>query len=134
VDVSLVTLDRYPSWLLPAGAVLALSRLLPLPVHGHIAGIPSICPFQNLTGMPCPGCGLTRSFVCFAHGHFAEAFRYHALGPALFVALLGQTTITLLFPRFNWPAVVQRYAMPCALVALGLFGGWRMAGYYPWPS
>jgi len=44
-----------------------------------------ICPFRRLWGIPCPGCGLTRSFVAFAHGCWSDAFRFHLLGPAFYV-------------------------------------------------
>jgi hypothetical protein len=47
-----------------------------------------VCPFRKATGLPCPGCGLTRSFCAVAKGHLERAFEFHALGPALFVVLL----------------------------------------------
>lgn len=55
---------------------------------------PVICLFRRITGHPCPGCGLTRSFVAMADFRFAEAFAHHLFGPLLFagllVALLGR--------------------------------------------
>jgi hypothetical protein len=66
--------------------VFAASILLPLPAsNGRIAHLPSVCLFYNLTGLPCPGCGLTRSFVCLGHGHWREALHWHPLGPLLFL-------------------------------------------------
>ncbi|MGO8671164.1 MAG: DUF2752 domain-containing protein [Capsulimonadaceae bacterium] len=68
--------------------IFAASALLPVPgADGRILHLPTICPFYNLTGLPCPGCGLTRSFVCLAHGHIAQSCRWHPLGPALFCIL-----------------------------------------------
>ena len=49
-------------------------------------GLPDLCVFHRLTGLPCPTCGLTRSWSALLHGHLAEALQYHLLGPA---ALLG---------------------------------------------
>lgn len=46
---------------------------------------PLRCPLLTLTGIPCPGCGLTRSFVAIAQGNWSEAISYHGLGPVLFV-------------------------------------------------
>jgi hypothetical protein len=67
--------------------VYALSCLLPMPgVDGRILHLPSICPFNALTGLPCPGCGLTRAFVCIAHGHLLEAVHWHPLAPVVFMA------------------------------------------------
>jgi len=47
----------------------------------------TICAFKNLTGLPCPGCGLTHSFCALAKGDIGDAFLFNALGPPLFVAL-----------------------------------------------
>ena len=61
--------------------IFAASFVLPLPgSDGTIAHIPSICPFYNLTGLPCPGCGLTRSFVSLGHGQWLESLHWHPLG------------------------------------------------------
>lgn len=45
-------------------------------------GIP--CPFHLVTGLRCPGCGITRMVVSLVHFDFELAFHYNA---ALFVAL-----------------------------------------------
>lgn len=39
------------------------------------------CSFKHLTGVSCPGCGLTRSFHAGANFYIAEAFAFHLLGP-----------------------------------------------------
>jgi hypothetical protein len=41
---------------------------------------PVICPFRLLTGLPCPGCGLTRSWVYLAHGQWADAWSANPFG------------------------------------------------------
>jgi hypothetical protein len=48
-----------------------------LPPDG--AGIP-LCWFEGLYGLPCPGCGMTRSLTSITHLHFGEAFGYHPFG------------------------------------------------------
>lgn len=42
------------------------------------------CPYLELTGYKCPGCGSQRAFHALLHGDIAEAFRYNAM---LFVAI-----------------------------------------------
>jgi len=42
---------------------------------------PILCPLRLVTGIPCPACGLTRSFCAMAAGRPAEAFGEHLLGP-----------------------------------------------------
>lgn len=58
-------------------ALAALVLTFVLPPDG--AGIP-LCWFEGLYGLPCPGCGLTRSLTSITHLHFAEAFGYHPFG------------------------------------------------------
>jgi hypothetical protein len=39
-------------------------------------------------GLPCPGCGITRALGHATHGHFREAFEFHALWPLLLAYLV----------------------------------------------
>lgn len=56
--------DNYKTGLLVAAAVTAGVSLL-----GH-----GLCPSRELLGLPCPGCGLTRSILLILQGHFAESW------------------------------------------------------------
>jgi hypothetical protein len=70
-------------------SVVIVALALVLPPDG--AGIP-LCWFQAATGLPCPGCGLTRSVSSIAHLHVGESFSYHPFGPlvlALALFLVG---------------------------------------------
>ena len=75
------------------GGILAVAALMSpsseaLTVFGY--EIPVVCGFRRITGMGCPGCGLTRSFAFMAHFSIVEAFRMNVLGPFLFVAFATQ--------------------------------------------
>lgn len=48
----------------------------------------TICGFKNLTGLPCPGCGLTHSFCEIGKGHMASAFSWNWLGIPLFLMMI----------------------------------------------
>jgi Protein of unknown function (DUF2752) len=48
---------------------------------------PTVCPMHLITGLPCPGCGLTRSWVATAHGRISDAFSYNIFGPISFAAM-----------------------------------------------
>ena len=37
------------------------------------------CPFKAVTGIPCPGCGMTRAVLSACKGDFRGAFYYHPL-------------------------------------------------------
>lgn len=78
-----------------AALVLVLSAVLSVDqgtVRTPIAGLrsPWVCGFRAATGIPCAGCGLTRSFVCLAHGRLRESLGFHPLGPAVAVLIYGQ--------------------------------------------
>lgn len=45
--------------------------------------LPESCMFLRTTGVPCPGCGLTRSCVAAVHGRFGDSLAFHPLGLAV---------------------------------------------------
>ena len=63
--------------------------------------LPETCGCRALFGIPCPGCGLTRSFVHLAHGRWAQSWRAHHLGWLLAAALLFQFPYR--FAALGWP-------------------------------
>ncbi|MEQ1501696.1 MAG: DUF2752 domain-containing protein [Myxococcota bacterium] len=52
--------------------------------------VPVLCTWRRFTGYPCPGCGLTRSFVFLAHGQLRAAFGMNLFGPPAFVYVAAQ--------------------------------------------
>lgn len=49
---------------------------------------PELCPMRLITGLPCPGCGLTRSWIAAAHGDLADGFAYNIFGPISLLATI----------------------------------------------
>jgi hypothetical protein len=49
---------------------------------------PLFCPIKALTGIPCPSCGMTRSFLAIATGNLPESLEYHIFGIVLFIGCL----------------------------------------------
>ena len=62
-------------------SVLAGAALLITLAVGR-RGLPEVplCWFHSMTGLPCPGCGLTRSVFAIGGGDFADAWRYISFG------------------------------------------------------
>ena len=52
------------------------------------------CAFKKLTGLPCPGCGGTRAFVCFFRGDFLKSFCYN---PIVIIAMFLYAIFMALF-------------------------------------
>jgi len=53
---------------LPAAAFLAFISI----ALAHVK-LPAFCLFKAATGLPCPGCGVTRSIVAILRGDFSHA-------------------------------------------------------------
>jgi hypothetical protein len=44
------------------------------------------CPMLHATGIPCPGCGVSRACGAIITGHWNEALRLHLLAPFFLIA------------------------------------------------
>lgn len=55
-----------------------------------------ICLLHRLTGLPCPGCGLTRSITSLTHGNFQQAGAYHPFGLVIWLIFVALTVYTFL--------------------------------------
>lgn len=98
----------------------------------------SICLFRRATGIPCPGCGLTRGFAALAKGHFGQAFEFH---PFVFVLALEALAAYLVwgwlaFKGHPWPERWSRRVGPLAVghvaVLIALWLGRLATGTLPW--
>lgn len=106
-----------------AGLVVGLSALLDVH-HGSRVVLPFVpwplpptCIYQNLWGLDCPGCGLTRCFVSLAHGQWSMAWKYHPVGIVLFVFIVVQ------IPYRSWK--IWRIRTQRGEIRIG-GGGWTM--------
>lgn len=90
---------------------VALLLLAAFVILGYFLGWE--CPFLRLTGIPCPGCGLTRACAAALRADFAEAFRLHFMFPAVPVLALFVLCGGRLFRR-EWLNVLS-----LCLIALG---------------
>jgi hypothetical protein len=54
-----------------------------------------VCPLYSLTGLACPGCGLTRGFHALFHGDLPTAFHFNALIP-VWAVIFGYVLVSFL--------------------------------------
>ncbi len=110
----------YHKGLLLAAAYLAAAGLLRIPV----------CPLVLMTGLPCPGCGMTRAALLFLSGHWRQAFVMHPFFYVLLVLaaafavsryILGHTA------RPAWTAAVLLLLVAAAI----FFYLYRMIRFFP---
>ena len=48
----------------------------------------AFCPMLLVTGIPCPGCGMSRALLLLFMGHPAESVRMHPLAPLVLILLI----------------------------------------------
>jgi hypothetical protein len=98
------------------------------------AGFFPVCPLFKLTGLACPGCGLTRGFHALLHGDLMIALDYNALIP-LFVLIFGFFLISMAMVAVCGRGLVKLTHSPKLLFGLfGLlivFGVLRNLPFYP---
>ncbi|MBK9371551.1 MAG: DUF2752 domain-containing protein [Deltaproteobacteria bacterium] len=58
--------------------------------------LPPMCALKTLTGLDCPGCGLTRSFGFMGEGSPLQALKMHLFGPALWIFVAAQIPYRLM--------------------------------------
>lgn len=99
-------------------AIAALGGLLHLAGHELASALPGavLCPFRALTGLPCPGCGMTRAFLALGRLDFAGAWAYNPLS-------LPLAALTLLYAAGRVPRAL-RSARTANLALLGVLTFW----------
>jgi hypothetical protein len=94
-----------------------------------LAAGPVLCPLRRMTGLPCPGCGLTRSCAACFHGDLGLSVSFHPFGPLVCAAALAVVALVVLGwltrsrPLDGAVLAVQRVA-PVRLAGALLFAAW----------
>ena len=122
-----------------ASLVLITARVLQPSANGvgthQQLGLPP-CFFLKLTGIPCPGCGLTTSFAHTVRFHFYEAFITQPFGlvACLITAALIPLCCLLMYRRVPWlKTLTMRGADIFLYVMIVLFlAGWGYKIFAMW--
>lgn len=101
--------------------VLVASFLLPMGGLGV-----DLCWFHRSVGLPCPGCGITRSVISLSHGHWLDALRDNPFGPLVWVLAWLSAALELGGPRLRggaerWITERERPARATYLTIIALF-------------
>lgn len=120
-------------WTLPLAALTLLGIYLLRTYDPNVAGNPFLpCLFRKMTGLYCPGCGLTRALHALVHFDLLRAIRMNAF------FILSAPIISLLIWRINRPlpamleACIKPFANPWPWVfAVPLFAVLRNLPLYP---
>jgi len=121
----------------PLACLCALAASFVLDAEKPTMGV-ELCPLKAACGLPCPGCGVTRSMIHCSRGDIAGAIRCHPLGPGVWVAALISVS-SMMWPRRFRRAVSswwrrRREAFDRAIIGgtllLALFGLLRVLFLY----
>jgi len=109
-----------------AFAALCIAWVVALGVQDERAIITSIpCPFHELTGYQCPGCGLQHSVRAVLHGNVKEAFAFNPLFPFLLTLFGYVVASTLAKEVFRKPLPSPSIPTPLLVLATcSLFAFW----------
>jgi len=98
------------------------------------AGFLPVCPLYSLTGIHCPGCGLTRGFHALFQGDVLTALHYNALLP-IFAFVFGFLFVSMLLIVLRGRGLSWRFFPPASLygflVLAATFFVLRNLPFYP---
>ena len=105
-----------------AGAAAYVAAVDPAAPGTHVPA----CPLYELTGLWCPGCGLTRATHALLRGHLGAAFGYNLFFPlflgAIVVGWLAWMRAALAKPAMRWLTRLPVWTGPTIAVTLLVFG------------
>ncbi len=84
-----------------------------------VEALPSLCVFHRVTGFDCPGCGMTRAFICLLRGDWQGAFAVHPFSLPLFISLI----LFAVLPNSRIQRF-ERYTKPLSWLVLTLVLVW----------
>ena len=88
----------------------------------------AFCPMVIVTGLPCPGCGMSRSIFYLLTGQFGRSF---ALSPfAIFWILLGSWFVYVRYVKGKRVKGIYLF-MGCLCVAMMVYYVYRMFTVFP---
>ncbi len=122
--------------LLPSATVLGVAGYLqpdPTGMGTHEQLGLGGCTLLQLTGWPCPMCGMTTTFSLAAHGRFIDALICQPYGVVLFALTVATTLVSameLLRPRGRWRRFWDWLGLKEGWIAAGLLGGLLVGWVY----
>ena len=110
------------------GIIILAGGILYLKVISPTFNIHIPCIFKTITGLDCPGCGLTRASLALLDGDLYQAFRYNMLVFIItpLLALYLYLARKKLFPKFN------QTLMGSMFILAGLFFILRNTENFSW--
>jgi len=101
-----------------------------------VIGIKIPCPFYILTGLHCPGCGITRCILSILKLDFYAAFRYNPLVfillPFIFVYVIYKIYTWLFNKKDKLTYKLEGYPVYILVIILIIYGILRNTSLFSW--
>lgn len=102
---------KYSPLIIPIGTACIINKLI----------FNKICPFAIFTGLPCPGCGITRAFIYFIKLQWRQAF---SMNPCIFIWI--PVLIILFINRYLLysvisPQIINRILVICGIISVIIY-------------
>jgi len=75
----------------------------------------SLCPFHAATGIPCPGCGMTRAMISLGQLKLDEAIEYNLFSTPLLILM-----VLYVWPR-KFPSFLQHKIFSIIMLVVVIF-------------
>ncbi len=122
--------------LLASAGILAVisASILVKTFNPTTAGFFPVCPLHSMTGLNCPGCGLTRGFHALFNGDIVQALHFNAVLPIyalLFLYLFASMVSVAVRGRGLSTKVFKPNFLFVFLIIAVVFGIVRNLPFYP---
>lgn len=134
MKIRVVRVCRRPKW--PLWAVLLVLAWLGLGgaavwLGAHFGRDLRLCLFKQLTHLPCPTCGLTRSVLSLLRGEFGQAWLYNPLLCSIIAFFFTVTAVRIIS---GWTVRLHlsctERVVACVLAIVLVFANWAYVIFY----
>ncbi|MFD2673249.1 DUF2752 domain-containing protein [Marinicrinis sediminis] len=119
-------LDEYRSKLL-WGTGLGLGAMVYLKVWLPVTNIGVPCVFHSLTGLDCPGCGMTRASLALLNGDLYQVFRFNPL-----IFFIAPLYIAFLIASKMQKRQLSQWLIVIMVISALAFGILRNVPFFDW--
>lgn len=114
---------RESPWVVPA---MAMAGLFAAAATGPMSSEIGLCPYRNLFGVSCPGCGLSRGSAALLQGDVGSALAFHPLAPLALAQIVAGAVLWFGHKRGWWTVRSRSIAIIGSINVVLLLGVWAI--------